>query len=162
MKIISNFRLTSFAFAFITLIAIPTAIAGQDSVISGAIIQADWCGQGNYICLIRVYVYTSIIILIVCFLLDLLFNWIFVKSIVSINPETKFLDSEHVGDQTWSGMNAYLDLEVRNNTFEGITECYGMLEIDTLIAEDEKSSEYINFSLNKVFRESSGILLGWL
>jgi hypothetical protein len=43
---IIHFRLTSSALATITLITIPTAIAGNDSVISGAIIQAGWCGQG--------------------------------------------------------------------------------------------------------------------
>lgn len=79
MKTFINFRLTSLAVAIITLITIPTAIAGSDSVISGAIIQAGWCGQGNYICLIRIYIAVSISIIVLCFLLDLGINKWFIN-----------------------------------------------------------------------------------
>ena len=72
MKLLKNYRLTSIAVALISLVVIQTAITGEDTVVSGAIIQAGWCTQGDYICLLKVYVSFSLIIIFVAFLLDLL------------------------------------------------------------------------------------------
>jgi hypothetical protein len=74
VKALINFRLTSFAITLIALIAIPTAIAGRNSVISGAIIQAHWCGQSDYICLFFTYAKISAFAVAFCFVLDLGIN----------------------------------------------------------------------------------------
>lgn len=90
MKTLVNFRLTSIAIAIITLIAIPTAIAGSDSVISGALIQSGYCGQNDYVCLFRIYSEISIAIIIICFLLDLVINKLMkIKKAKHHNDESK-------------------------------------------------------------------------
>jgi hypothetical protein len=74
MKTLVSFRLTAIAVTIITIITIPTAIAGSDSVISGAIIQAGMCASGDYICLVRLYSIVSGSLIVLCFLVDLAIN----------------------------------------------------------------------------------------
>jgi hypothetical protein len=73
-QLVKNYRFTSLAVTIITLIAIPTAIAGKDSVISGAIVQAGMCVAGDYICLVKLYSIASLILVALCLLIDLALN----------------------------------------------------------------------------------------
>jgi large-conductance mechanosensitive channel len=73
---IKNYPLIDIAVVII-IAMIPFLIAGEDSVISAAMIQAGWCGYNDPICLLRHYVYIAIIILAVGIVLQIIFNKIF-------------------------------------------------------------------------------------
>jgi len=74
MKTIGNFPCTSIALAIITLITIPLVLGNTDNVLSGAIIQAGWCVKNDSICLVRINVFISIIVLVTGFILDLSYS----------------------------------------------------------------------------------------
>jgi len=61
---------TAFAIALDTLLFGQALLVGDDSVISNAMIQARWCGNGDYICLVRHYICISLAIIVLCFIID--------------------------------------------------------------------------------------------
>jgi len=70
-ELLKEYSFTSFAFALVTALFVQGLFAGDDSVITNAMIQAGWCGVGNYICILRNYSILSLTAILLGLVVDL-------------------------------------------------------------------------------------------
>src|SRR6266498_2810644 len=70
-ELIKEYPFTSSAFALVTALFVQGLFVGDDSVITNAMIQAGWCGVGNYICFLRYYSLLSFIAILLGIVVDL-------------------------------------------------------------------------------------------
>jgi hypothetical protein len=135
-----RFRTTALSVAFIGV------LLAVNDLITGAIIQSGLCIDKDFICIGRVYLYVFGTIITVSIVVDVIINLILSKKKLitfreESKPEVVLMDTK---DFHLTTIYATLDLE--NNTSEELSECYGILEIKSLIPVDEKSVEYGFFS----------------
>jgi hypothetical protein len=74
MDTLKKYPIIYIAIAFISGLILQSLISGEGSVISGAIIQACWCVQGDDICLLVHYGYISLAILIFGIIFQIIFT----------------------------------------------------------------------------------------
>lgn len=70
-ELIKEYPFTSSAFALVTALFVQGLFVGDDSVITNAMIQARWCGAGNYICILLYYSLLSLIAILLGLVVDL-------------------------------------------------------------------------------------------
>jgi hypothetical protein len=80
--ITKKYPIVSITAAILAITLIASAVAGEGSVISGAMIQAKWCGKGNDICLFWYYFWFTIGILLFAFIVQLIVNKIFLHKVI--------------------------------------------------------------------------------
>jgi hypothetical protein len=70
-EILKEYPFSSIACALVAALFVQGLFVGDDSVITNAMLQAGWCGAGDYICVLRYYSCFSLITILVALVIDL-------------------------------------------------------------------------------------------
>jgi len=73
--ITKKYPIISIAITIVIALFVQSVIAGDASLITKAIVQFGWCGNGDAICLLKYYVYASLGILGIGIIIQIIYSW---------------------------------------------------------------------------------------
>ena len=74
MDNLKKYPAISISLSVISILILQALVSGNDVLINGAMIQANWCSKVDYICLLRKYIYISLALLILGIFVQLIIN----------------------------------------------------------------------------------------